>query len=232
VRYVTRPDDLGAPDLIVLPGTKATIADLDALRASGLASAIAERHRTGTPVLGVCGGFQMLGESLRDPDGVEASAGTAVAGLGLLPMVTTFAADKITRRVSGTLSVGAGAWSAAQGIAIEGYEIHMGRTELSEGHVPPGVGREAQPFLTLDGTHDGAITNDGLVAGCYLHGLFHNDALRHALLRGLGWYGPGEGSAQFDREREFDRLAQHVRSHLDLDRVRALVWPPSGGVMP
>jgi adenosylcobyric acid synthase len=219
LRYVARPQDLGTPALIVLPGTKATIADLDALRASRLADAIVERHTAGTPVLGICGGFQMLGEWLRDPEGAEAPAGTEVRGLGLLPLVTTFAADKVTRRVAGAVAHGVGPWTHAQDATVEGYEIHMGRTEAT------GL---ASSFLTLDGQRDGAVSADGLVVGCYLHGLFHNEALRHALLRALGWRGPGEGTPTFDREREFDRLAQHVRSHLDMDRVYALVWPEGG----
>jgi adenosylcobyric acid synthase len=95
----------------------------------------------------------------------------------------------------------------------------MGRTETTQD--------DARALLSLGGRDDGAISRDGRVAGCYVHGLFHNDELRHALLRALGWRGPGEGAVSFDREREFDRLAQHVRSHLDMERVRGLVWPGS-----
>ena len=213
VRYVARAEDLRAPSLIILPGTKATIADLDALRASGLAEAIVARTRAGTPVLGICGGFQMLGERLADPLGVEAAAGTEVAGLGLLPIATTFAAEEVTRRAAGTVLTSAGPW-AAQGAAVEGYEIHMGRTE--------GIGgTRLPPLLRLGSADEGAVSADGRVAGCYLHGLFHNIAFRHALLSALGW--DARGAATFDREREFDRLAQHVRSHLDIERVRAMV---------
>jgi adenosylcobyric acid synthase len=213
VRYVARAEDLGAPSLIILPGTKATIADLAALRASGLAAAIEARARAGTPVLGICGGFQMLGEQLADPLGVEAAAGTAIAGLGLLPIATTFAAEKVTRRTAGTVLASTGPW-AAEGVAVDGYEIHRGRTE----HVD---GAPLAPLLRLGDAQDGAISADGRVAGCYLHGLFHNTAFRHALLTNLGW--DARGAATFDREREFDRLAQHVRSHLDVERVRAMV---------
>ena len=229
LRYVTLPEDLGTPALIILPGTKATIADLRTLRASGLAEAILARHRGGTPLLGICGGFQMLGERLCDPLGSEAPAGTEVAGLGLLPLVTTFAAEKVTRRVTGSVSMGtvatgttlAAPWGAAAGLAADGYEIHMGRTE--------GIGGALfTPLLSLDGCPDGAVAAGpvGAVAGCYLHGLFHNEALRHAVLGALGWQAPAAGTPRLDREREFDRLAQHVRSHLDLDAVRAMLWPP------
>jgi adenosylcobyric acid synthase len=216
LRYVTRLEDLGAPRLIILPGTKATIADLEVLRSSGLAAAVLERHAAGSMVLGICGGFQMLGERLCDPLGVEAPAGTDVAGLGLLPLATTFAAEKVTRRVEGSVATSAGAWAGGAGASLAGYEIHMGTTNSAgAGHI--------DPLLTLDGRPDGAVSADGSVAGCYLHGLFHNDALRQALLTGLGR--PEAPARVFGREREFDRLAQHVRSHLDMDRVRGLVWP-------
>jgi adenosylcobyric acid synthase len=212
VRYVSRPEQLGTPQLIVLPGTKATIADLDWLRASGLADAVVARHEAGAAVLGVCGGYQMLGARIDDPDGVEARAGASVPGLGLLPVTTTFEGEKRTVRASGRALAAAGPWAEAAGALVEGYEIHMGRTT--------GVaGAGCAPFLELDGHLDGALSADGRVAGTYVHGLFHNEALRHALLAGLGR--PSEaGRGVFDREREFDRLAHHARAHLDLDRVR------------
>jgi len=216
VRWVTRPEELGAPQLIVLPGTKATIADLAALRASGLAGAIVERAQGGTPVLGLCGGYQMLGAELHDPDGAEAPAGTSVPGLGLLPVVTTFAAEKVTRRARGVLRAAAGPWSEASGLDVEGYEIHMGRTDPL-----PGAGTLA-PLLALEGGPDGAVSADGRIAGCYVHGLLHNDGLRRALLAALGHRAPSDAPA-YNREREFDRLAAHVRAHLDVARVRALV---------
>ena len=215
VRYVARAQDLGTPSLIILPGTKATIADLDALRTSGLADAIVARARAGTPVLGICGGFQMLGARLADPLGAEAAAGTEVAGLGLLPIATTFASEKVTRRATGEVRAATGP-CAALGTAVEGYEIHMGRTEGIDG-------TPLAPLLRLDGADDGAVSADGRIAGCYLHGLFHNAAFRHALLTALGW--DASRATTFDREREFDRLAQHVRSYLDMERVRAMVNP-------
>ena len=222
LRYVARPRDLGTPDLLVLPGTKATIADLAALRRSGLAEAIIDAHARGATVVGICGGFQMLGQWLRDPHGVEAEPGPETAGevpgLGLLPVSTTFAATKTTRRVSGRAAQGLdGPWAAASGLPIAGYEIHMGTTVATDAAEAPA------PLLELDGHADGAISADGRVAGAYVHGLFANDALRHALLRGLGR--TTAPAHRFDREREFDRLAQHVRSHLDMARVRALLWP-------
>jgi adenosylcobyric acid synthase len=210
LRYVSQPSQLDTPDLVVLPGTKATIADLEQLQRSGLARAIAEHHAAGGSVLGICGGYQMLGERIEDPKGVEARRGTSVPGLGLLPVTTTFVADKSTRLATGRALASAGPWSGTSGATVEGYEIHMGRTEPAPG---------TAPFLELDGHEDGAISLDGRAAGTYLHGLLHTDALRSALLAGLG-RPEGIAGASFDREREFDRLAHHVRSHLDMDRIR------------
>jgi adenosylcobyric acid synthase len=156
----------------------------------------------------------MLGARIDDPDGVEASAGTSVPGLGLLPIMTTFAGEKRTVRASGRALATAGPWAGVAGTPVEGYEIHMGRTTGLDGHAPG-----LAPFLELDGHLDGAIDAYGRVAGTYLHGLFHNEALRHGLLVGLGR--PADATAAtFDREREFDRLAHHVRAHLDLEPVR------------
>ena len=220
LRYVSRPEDLGTPQLVVLPGTKATIADLEAMRRSGLDRAIVEAHAAGASVLGVCGGYQMLGERLLDPEGVEAPAGSEVRGLGLLPLETTFAAEKTTVRARGSVRGAAGPWATARGAVVEGYEIHMGRTTALDGQGPAAL-------LELEGGPDGAVSEDGRVAGTYVHGLLHNDELRHALLAGLGRREAPRRA--FDREREFDRLAQHVRSHLDLDRVRALLGMAEAG---
>ena len=213
VRYVDRPEDLGTPGLLVIPGTKATIADLDWLRGRGLDAAIRAHAARGGAVLGVCGGMQMLGERLLDPDGVEAAAGSATDGLGLLPLETTFVADKTTRRANGHIAAGRGHWSAVRGHTVAGYEIHMGRTTATTSAL--------DPLLILDGHEDGAVSLDGRIAGTYLHGLFGSDAFRRTLLRSLGWRDPGAAGSTVDRrEHEFDRLAAVVREHLDLSFVR------------
>jgi adenosylcobyric acid synthase len=155
----------------------------------------------------------MLGARIEDPDGVEARRGGSVAGLGLLPVTTSFGGVSRTGRASGRALASAGPWAGVVDAPVEGYDIHMGLTSVARSE------SGLAPFLELDGHLDGAISADGRVAGTYLHGLFHNEALRHALLAGLGR--PLEaGRATFDREREFDRLAHHVRAHLELDRVR------------
>ncbi|MEX2446471.1 MAG: cobyric acid synthase [Dehalococcoidia bacterium] len=219
LRYVERAADFGAPDLVVLPGTKATVADLGWMRGRGLDVAVHAHAAAGGHVLGVCGGLQMLGRRLDDPDGVEAAPGTSVAGLGLLPLDTTFVGEKATRRVRGHVQAGRGAWAATRGLAVEGYEIHMGRSERG-----PGV----EPLLRLeDGetmVEDGVVSLDGRVAGTYVHGLLHNDALRRTLLRSLGWRGDAAAESSAERrEREFDRLAATVRAHLDVDALYAML---------
>ncbi len=121
VRYVDRTTELGDPDLVILPGTKATIADLDWLRHSGLDAAIQRRAEEGSHILGICGGFQMLGETLHDPAGVESPGQSTARGLALLPLATTFSAEKVTRRVEGTVIGGAGSWRKALGESVSGY---------------------------------------------------------------------------------------------------------------
>ena len=207
VRYVDAPAALGRPDLVVLPGTKNTMADLLWMRQSGLEAAVQKLAAGGTPVLGICGGYQMLGETLRDPEGVE--FGGELRGMGLLPVHTEFSPRKArTRRTAVACAPFAGA-------ALEGYEIHMGRTWREEG---------TAPFCLLEGeTPDGAVR--GAVFGTYLHGLFDTGALTGRLAeylaarRGLTLgEAPVEGRAAF-KERQYDLLADTVRAHLDLDAV-------------
>jgi adenosylcobyric acid synthase len=218
VRWVERAEDLGRPHLVVLPGTKATVADLEWVRARGIDRALAEHVAAGGRVLGICGGFQMLGSRLVDEDGVEAPPGSVLPGLGLLPVETRFTARKATRRVAGSVAASVGPWAEAAGMPVGGYEIHHGRSEPAED------GAHIAPLLHLGGRADGAVSADGRVAGAYLHGLLHNDAVRAALLRALGGGDVG-CSAPFaeQRERAFDRLAAVVRAHLDIERIRALV---------
>lgn len=207
VRWVESAEDLGLPHLVVLPGTKATIADLRWMRSRGLDRAVVARHEAGAHVLGICGGYQVLGATLEDPDGVEAEAGTVEEGLGLLATRTIFEPEKATRRTRGRTL--ASAWGGA-GFDLDGYEIHMGRATGEE-----------PPFLEVGDHLDGAVSTDGRVAGTYLHGLLHNDAWRAALLERLGRPRPTTGqSSEAIREAAFDRLADVVEEHLDLGRIR------------
>ena len=213
LRYVRTLDELGAPDLVVLPGTKTTMADLDALRESGLADVVVLLAQAGTAVVGICGGFQMLGRRILDPGRVESDRGEA-AGLDLLPVVTTFDERKETRQVLGRVEADYGMLEGCRGVEFTGYEIHMGR---SEGGGEP---------LLLDGGEsqrgDGALSTDGWVLGTYVHGLFLNDGLRRGMLRRIaGRKGVAlpSGGAEFDQGAEYDKLAAHFRESLDMDAV-------------
>jgi adenosylcobyric acid synthase len=189
-------------DLVLLPGSKATIADLAALRAAGFDIDIAAHARRGGLVLGLCGGYQMLGRRIADPDGIEGPAGVA-AGLGLLDVETVLTGDKRLEPAEGE----------AFGAPFRGYEMHMGATTGPDC---------ARPFARLaGGTADGAVSADGRIAGTYVHGLFADDRQRSAWLVRLG-AGPSVVAHDTLIEATLDRLAAHVAAHLDLDRLLKL----------
>jgi len=190
-------------DLVILLGSKSTIADLAALRASGLDVDIAAHRRRGGPVLGLCGGYQMLGRTIADPHGVEGPPAT-VPGLGLLDVATELTADKRLTAVAGT---------TANGSPFAGYEMHMGETSGPD---------RARPFATLtDGRPEGAVSPDGRVLGTYVHGLFADDAQRAAWLARLG-AAPSGLAYETQVEATLDGLARHLETHLDLDRLLSL----------
>ena len=232
VRFVDHPADLAGADLVIVPGSKNTISDLAWLRASGLADAVLARGRAGEPILGVCGGCQMLGDSIEDPHGVEGTA-TRVAGLGLLPLATQFARDKRTAQVRARIA-GASFLTAfaATGAVLDepvlGYEIHMGRAE------PSRACPRAFEIATRNGgataALDGAIGGDGLIVGTMIHGLFDNDALRAATLASLrarrGLPAPPPRAIPTKRA-EYDRLAAAVRGGLDPDLLWRLIGRPA-----
>ena len=218
LRFVAHPAAFGSPDLVVLPGTKSTIADLGWLRETGLAERVAAYASTGGAVIGICGGYQMLGERVLDPCHVESAAGEA-AGLALLPALTTFEPVKATHRVRAVLGESC-LFAGAAGTEITGYEIHMGQSR-SEAPALRIRSRSGQPC----DEPDGAMSVNGRIAGTYLHGLFDNDVLRKALLHGLAQCRGivrGEGR-RWDRLAAYDRLADHVAAALDLGLVRRLL---------
>ncbi len=207
VRYVERLRELGAPDLIILPGTKSTMADLSWLKETGLARRIRQLAAAETPVLGICGGYQMLCETLRDPDSAE--TGGVMDGLGLLPCSTQFALRKQRTRVQAEVLA-----DPFAGAAVTGYEIHMGRTERFG----------AAPFCRLsDGQYDGARA--GNVFGTYLHGLFDSGTMTEKLAayllcrKGLPYRESQPVSREKYREEQYDHLADTVRNHLDLSAL-------------
>jgi len=223
VHFVDQPADLHGADLLILPGSKTTVADLRWLHERGLAAEFVAQAQAGTPVLGICGGYQMLGTAIYDPDGSESDT-PEVAGLGLLPIVTHFSHEKQTVRAGGQVAANAGLFAGASGQPCNGYEIHMGRTVLAAGALPllHITQRSGQPASDTDG----ATRADGRVAGTYLHGLFDTNALRHALLANLA---AQRGTTRtvapthFDREAQYDRLAAAVRAHLDMARLSQII---------
>ena len=210
VRWVESAAEWGDPDLLILPGTKSTIADLDWLRAQGLDACLISSFRGGAGVLGLCGGYQMLGVSLADPARVEGDREHA-DGLGLLPVTTVFAPRKRTAQSRAAVAGDRGLLDGARGIAVTGYEIHAGQTST--------VTPDDTPAVTLpDGATVGATDEGGWVFGCYLHGLLHNTDLRRRLLTNVAHrrkrrYSPAPPR---DDEAAFDRLATALRVSLDL----------------
>ncbi|MEZ5752014.1 MAG: cobyric acid synthase [Paracoccaceae bacterium] len=187
-------------DLILIPGSKSTIADLADFRAQGWDIDLAAARRRGARVLGLCGGYQMLGRTIADPDGIEGAPGT-VPGLGLLNVDTVMSPDK---RVTLTR-----ARHVASGTQADGYEIHLGRTEGAD---------RARPLFEVEGSPEGATNADGTVMGSYLHGMFSADAFRAAFLRGLG-ADPSDMRYDDGVEAALDALADHLEEHADCDAL-------------
>ena len=211
VRFTRSAADVERADLVVVPGTKATVEDLERLRADGLAEALVRRARAGAPLLGICGGYQLLGERIVDE--VESGRGE-VAGLGLLPVRTEMAAEKLLRHVAGTVPLA--------GAAATGYEIRHGRVSRHGGEA-------------LIGADEGCVV--GAVLGTSWHGLLEGDAVRRGLLRwvaerrGRDWE-PGTVPYAEVRERQLDRLGDLVEQHADLDAIAALVEGGSPAGLP
>ena len=213
LRYLERPDDR-VPDALILPGTKSTIADLRRLKDAGFATHVTRCLERGATVVGICGGFQMLGTLIRDPRHVESSV-DAEEGLGLLPSATVFEEEKITAQVSGI--------HLASGTEVRGYEIHMGRAEPTATapllRITERSGRPVSEF-------DGAEAAGGRVWGTYLHGVFDNPGFRRhfvdALRAARGW--PAlKTLTPIDADAEFDKLAAHVRASLDMKLLHR-IW--------
>lgn len=191
------PSDAG---LVVLPGTKSTIADLIAFRENGWDRDLQAHVLRGGHVLGICGGFQMLGNRISDPDGIEGDV-PEIKGLGLLDVETVMEPEKIVRNVKAT--------SLLHDVPLEGYEIHMGRSTGPDA---------ARPFSRIGNHDDGAVAADGRIIGTYLHGVFSSDQFRHKFLARLGVCGSGE-NYRASVEAALDELAQELESCLDIDAL-------------
>jgi len=198
----------GDADLVILPGTKSTIADLDFFRAQGWGIDLQAHIRRGGWVLGLCGGYQMLGTQIDDPEGIEGSA-TKTPGLGLLDVATIMQPEKQVRTVNGR--------AAISGAAFSGYEIHIGQTK----------GRDLErPFLEVDGIPHGAISEDGRIMGAYVHGLFESGAFRKAFLSQLGTVSDGQNHDE-KIDRALDSLADAMEEALDIEGLLSLAAVPS-----
>lgn len=209
--FIRADQPIPAADVIMLPGSKSTASDLEWLKRQGWDKAIQRHLRYGGKVLGICGGFQMLGEWVDDPDGLEGKP-EKVAGLGLLPLTTRMVAGKQLRNVIGL--------TVAEGAAVTGYEIHNG---VSDGAAL------SSPLFNIEGRPEGAISEDGQIFGTYLHGLFDHPDACHALLKQLGLADGEQSDYQAHRERELDRLADMLEAHVDIEAVIALIGV---GVLP
>ncbi len=219
VRYAEKPEELENADLIILPGTKNTMEDLMSLRNRGMDAPVIRHARKGGMVMGICGGYQMLGNTLRDPDHVESRVPEA-AGLGLLDMDVTFAPEKRTVQSTGIVQCTSGWLKALQGMLLDGYEIHAGRNAF---------GPESVPWLTINGETDGVCNPEGNVIGTYLHGIFDDGQFFSALAahirkqKGLSeTQAPVQTMEQF-REKEFDRIADIVRASVDMEAICRII---------
>jgi adenosylcobyric acid synthase len=224
--FLEQPEETAAADLLVLPGTKQTLDDLRWLENRGFARELCRLHGSGVPIIGICGGFQMLGVSIDDPQGIE-NQGQPVSqtGLGLLPLRTVLRSEKTVRRVKGALRHDFFADGKPSESPFEGYEIHVGETFYEPG---------ARPFADLErqgetaAVPDGAVSESGRILGTYVHGFFDNDALRHSFIqsaRAAVHLAPAAAWAHVaaDREARIDRLAQHLRKSLNIDLIKSWI---------
>jgi adenosylcobyric acid synthase len=221
LRYVQSASDLGHPDLVILPGSKTTIPDLVWMERQGLTDAIRRRHQQGTAIIGICGGYQMLGGKIYDPQGIESSQ-HETDGLGLLPMTTVFGGTKETHRIRGEVVGGPGLLQGARGASVTGYEIHMGLTTGEGDNRPFRIVDRSDAEVTPATAYDGATDAGGSLLGTYIHGLFHNGELRQAILQELArrkGVNLPDSARELGIDQEFDKLADWVRRSLNLDLI-------------
>jgi adenosylcobyric acid synthase len=218
IRYVHSVEELGSPDAVILPGTKSTVSDLQWLRSTGLFEAICHYAQHGGAVAGICGGYQMLGNRIEDPDQLESNL-NGMDGLGLLPGQTRFIAEKATYQVTAEITGGPGWINELKSTIISGYEIHMGRTEMDI------------PWLNINHRNgspadvsDGGASKDGKVWGCYIHGLFANDDFRHAWLKSIGWQRQAYASHTASFQESLDHLADTIEASINMSELERIIW--------
>ena len=218
LRYVKNVNELKNPDMIILPGTKNTMEDLLWLRQNGLEAAVLKKAAEGKVIFGICGGYQMLGETLSDPEHVE--AGGEIKGMGLLPMHTVFKESKTRTRVQGRFPKVEGILHTLMGVQLEGYEIHMGESTLSQGAESL---TEITDMVKQESKMDGAYCKN--VYGSYAHGIFDKEDVAKKVVEGLGEQKgidvsnmAGVNFAEF-KETQYDKLAEGLRKHLDMKKI-------------
>jgi adenosylcobyric acid synthase len=227
VRYIKQGESIGKPDLILLPGSKNTIEDLLYIRQQGYEKQILELVNLGTPLIGICGGYQMLGKQISDPEHTESHL-DSIAGIGLLDIVTTFISSKMTHQVTASCNNNGFLGVNFKCDHLSGYEIHMGRTEFLDDsqHAFTITSRSAQPITSIDGV----VRSDGLVMGTYIHGIFDNDEYRRSLLNALRirkGLAPIESvnDTHTRKENSYNRLADTVRNSLNMELIYTLLGP-------
>ena len=209
VRYVSRYEELDVPDLIIIPGTKSTICDMKWLRESGMEAVIKRNAANGVPVFGICGGYQMLGETIADP--LDSECGGSISGMGLLKCRTVFMGEKRQTQTSGSFRNISGFFSCLSGAGFSGYEIHMGSTDSGE-----------KALLDCGGAYRGNI------CGCYIHGIFDSPQVSERLVRrlydskGINYRG-GTVDRRVYKERQYDLLAEGVRSSIDTELLYRII---------
>jgi adenosylcobyric acid synthase len=222
VHYITKPSEINSPDLIILPGTKKTVSDLLSIQQNGLWQAIQRYAEAGTPVMGICGGFQMLGARIVDPLHIE-SKERSVPGLGLLDNETVFCEEKTTNQIKGHIFADNGLLRGLKGLEIKGYEIHMGRID-SESSTPVFHIEETQQGKTDH--FDGIIGDNGHIFGTFIHGIFHNPEFTLAFLnnlRSIRGLAPVTVASPVNVQSRYDRLADVVSQNLDIARIESII---------
>lgn len=223
LRYIRKTSDFGNPDLVVIPGTKNTIEDLLYLHNSGFAELINTFANRGKPLIGICGGYQMLGKTVSDPFGFEGNQ-QEIDALNLLKIVTVFEPEKMTTLVKGNVKACYGLFKDMSGISVQGYEIHMGRTENTENSVLQLSNRLQEKCNEMDG----CVNENGTVWGTYLHGIFDNDDFRNSMLDNIRKMAnkPCIAPKKLDNvyQQSLNSLAEHVRSSLDMVKINNFVF--------
>jgi len=217
LRYVSSVSEFGHPNAVIIPGTKSTIADLDWLRQTGLAEAVTTFAKSGGAVVGICGGYQMLGEAIDDPHHVESKL-EHTSGLGLLPVHTEFSKEKATFQAQARINYQRGWMLQLDESTLSGYEIHMGETPSQTSWLEISSRNGQQVKIA-----DGSVSSDGKIWGCYLHGIFVNDEFRHAWLESLGWERRASSQSEIFNQ-SLEMLADAVEGALNMDLLEKIIW--------